>query len=160
MTRAALVALLLLAAPVDRSDLGPWPSSSDHAIFRAVWAMNDRRKALGLPVFAIDARLNRVAADHAGRLGAGQEVPHARFLERLRGRGWTVRAAEGISFGCTSPEACVLLLDGSPDPAEGHRVDFEDPTLTHVGIAFARNTATGYAGNRGWLVVVDYGDKP
>jgi uncharacterized protein YkwD len=151
----ALLAILASAAPpVDRTDLNPWPSSEDHARLRAIWAMNDRRASLGLQPFAFDANLNRAASQSARAVAKG-EAPHAGFPRRIRDNGWTGRASEGISFGAGTPEMAVLLLDSSPNPLEGHRVDFEDGSLTRVGIGFAKAMVGPYAGRI--VAVVDYG---
>src|SRR4051794_2756000 len=70
--------------PAPESDTNPWPLSSDHAIIRGTWALNDRRKLRGAPPLTIDAGLNRAAAESAKRLGAGLEQPHAVFPARVR----------------------------------------------------------------------------
>ena len=50
-----------------------------------------------------------------------------------------------------TPAECVLVLDGSRNPLEGHRRDFEDPAFDRVGIGFAADRRYGH------VVVVDYG---
>lgn len=130
---------------------------------RALAALNARRAERALLPLAADPGLSRAAQLHAEALAKRKARPHDGFPQRVRAEGWAQEdckirnrgfgnVSEGISWGSVGIERLVVSLDDSPNPAEGHRRDFEDPAFTHVGIGIAQVKNTTY-------IVVDYGAR-
>lgn len=143
-----------------------WPSDGKEATRRGLDALNQRRKERGAGPVVLEDGLCLAAEELAVPLGSGRAQPHAGFPERVRKHGWPQEdmgirnrgfgnVSEGCMEGGRSPEECILSLDASKNPREGHRQDFEDPAFTHVGIAFAPNR--GRFG--GYVAVVEYGAR-
>lgn len=156
-------------APFLLGDSPGWPDSEREAIARGLAAINKRRAERGVGPLLLDDGLCRAAKALAIPYAAGKARAHWGFPDRVRKEGWPYEnlhirnsgfgnTSEGCMQGGSTPEDCVLCLDDSKDPMEGHRQDFEDPKFTHVGIAFAKTTAR-HPGMGDWTAVVDYGAK-
>lgn len=148
----------------------PIPPYSSAWVNFALTALNNRRTSKGLGALALDGGLCRAANILAIGIANGTMAPHQDFPERVRAEGWPYEnkgirnsgfgnVSEGCSEGGTTPEECVLILDSSTDPNEGHRRDFEDPAFNHVGISICPITAGTYSSIGGYVCVVDYGAR-
>lgn len=148
----------------------PTPVVDGTWVPRGLAAINSRRAERGAGPLQLDPGLCAAAAVLAPGLADGTKQPHDGFPDRVRLRGWPYEdkgirnrgfgnVSEGNSEGGMTPEEAVLILDNSPDPNEGHRRDFEDPRMTHVGIAYAKLTAGPLAKYGGFAAVVDWGAR-
>ncbi len=137
------------------------PSKSEDVPSKAQFLehANQMRADKKRPLFQYDSRLEQAAQDHADRLAAGRERPHARLQKRIDASGFpqdpkclisrrSMQASytEGVAWA--SYDVDLTFLDNlvSAGPGEGHYDDFFDPLINRVGF--------GTAGK--WLVV-DYG---
>ncbi len=110
---------------------------------------NAKRKQLGLPEMAIDARLDAAANAHAAYLAANKLVGHEEqpncpgFVgltggERCESFGWCSGSWEGVTYGeSTLSEAVNNLFD-----APYHRVPFLQPGPTLFGSSSADSRTT------------------
>jgi hypothetical protein len=130
-------------------------------IWRAWAAINARRASKGLGSVQLDQALCRAAATEAIPLANGDVTAHWEFPERVFAQGWTRQECgarsgygnmgEGITWGCGTPEYAATFLDDDPNPLEGHRRDFEDPSFNRVGIWMVEGGGLG-----GYTCVVEW----
>jgi len=125
-----------VAPPPPTTAAPPTPAHDPAAYSAAVLAaVNDERRARGLPALAHDACADRYADEQAARMAARGAMGH-QSLEPVLAACGTTRAAENVGQGDVSAQRMVAAWMAS----DGHRRTILDPALTAVGTGAARGT--------------------
>ena len=104
------------------------------------------RASRGLPGVSVDRRLTQIAADHAVKMAAANELAHVlpgqgSFRQRIEAVGYQAAiAAENIGAGFDNLSEAIARWQASPS----HDTNLLRPGLTHIGIAVAKAPGTRY----------------
>ncbi|MBP1858214.1 CAP domain-containing protein [Rhizobium herbae] len=118
--------------------------------------INDLRKQKGLKPLVRDPAAAQAALSQAGRMAKAGKMSHLigmgdSFLERMKGGGVALPAAENIAMGQDSAEKAYAAWFHSPK----HLENMLGPNYSGLGVAVMRNPASG---NRPyWAMVLSTG---
>ena len=128
----------------------PAPDASGQPLPALVTAINDARRANGLPDLTLNARLNAAAAAHAGDMARrgyfAHDTPEGQTVaDRVTAQGYTwCFVAENLAYGQSSVAETVAGWQTSP----GHRANNLSPKAVQAGAGKAIGNGRTY-----WVAV-------
>lgn len=106
----------------------------------------DLAKVKDLPMFQVDASLQKASAFHANDMGVTGGTGHnssdgTSFANRVRSYYSDYNFAENCSYGCeTALEVVLQLLIDKGTPSLGHRKNILNPRLIAIGVTTSKHT--------------------
>jgi uncharacterized protein YkwD len=141
--RAGALFSIGLLASCGTSKVTPGGTGSDQTD-ATLGYVNDLRKQKGLKPLARDPAAAQAALSQAGRMAKAGKMTHLigmgdSFLDRMKGGGVALPAAENIAMGQDSAEKAYAAWFHSPK----HLENMLGPNYSGLGVAVMRNPASG-----------------
>jgi uncharacterized protein YkwD len=151
--RFAAILLAAVAAPA-AAEAAAAVAPGTFDIATAVKVISAYRATYGLPPVKLDPRLMKIAAVHAQRMAAADDLDHVlpgegSFPQRMNSGGYNAAiAAEDIGAGYKTLPEVMAAWEKSPE----HNANLLQPGVSDIGIAFYTTSSGIY--NEYWSLVL------